>query len=474
MALSGIIMVKLLIAGLPLWVCIIFCLLMGIMTGIMNGFFIEILGVVPFVATLATQWVYRGMANVLAKSRIGRQIYACGSNLEAAKLSGINAVKTRMFAYCISGLSAAICGILVASRLSSAQPTAGNGYEMEAIAASVLGGISILGGEGTILNTVIGALMMGVIRNGLNLNGINSFWQQVIVGFILLIAVASQTANKGGNLDNIKKFFKSKTGGIKGMKKTNKIAALLLVGVLFMTSLTGCSLGASTDDTKTQTGGEEKTIYVIVKVLGNQYWSVLQAGAEQAGKDLGCKVVVVGTVINSENYSAALLTNNVEAGKTGAQELLRRMRESGLSETEEAQVAIQVGSTGSQTINDRVKGFNEYWEENAPKAWIVLNDDIKVNEGDINKAVGFCQDFLTTYPKLKAVFGSNNGSTVGFVTGLTEAQKNDIIMVGFDFSAEIETMIRSNEFNVASIVQRQYYMGYDGVKTALELAKGGT
>lgn len=259
MALSGIIMVSLLIQGLPLWICIVLCLVMGIATGIMNGFFIEILGVVPFVATLATQWVYRGMANVLvngaplyttnipsegvqkqfyilgggriggdglpysviitlvyavilgvvlAKSRIGRQIYACGSNLEAAKLSGINAVKTRMFAYCISGLSAAICGILVASRLSSAQPTAGNGYEMEAIAASVLGGISIMGGEGTILNTVIGALMMGVIRNGLNLNGVNSFWQQMIVGFILLIAVASQTAKKGGNLDNIKRLFK--------------------------------------------------------------------------------------------------------------------------------------------------------------------------------------------------------------------------------------------------------------------------
>lgn len=142
MALSGIIVVNLLIAGLPLWLCIILCLIMGILTGVMNGFFIEILGVVPFVATLATQWVYRGMANVLvngapvyttnipseevqsqfyllgggriggdglpysviitavyaiilgvvlAKTRIGRQIYACGSNLEAAKLSGINA-----------------------------------------------------------------------------------------------------------------------------------------------------------------------------------------------------------------------------------------------------------------------------------------------------------------------------------------------------------------------------------------------
>ena len=257
MALSGIIVVGLLTMGLPIWLCILLCLLVGVVTGIMNGFFIEMLGVVPFIATLATQWVYRGLANVLvngaplytndipseevqqqfyvlgggriggtglpysviitlvyalilgvvlAKMRIGRQIYACGSNLEAAKLSGINAVKTRMFAYCISGLSAAICGILVSSRLSSAQPMAGNGYEMEAIAASVLGGISILGGEGNILNTVIGALIIGLIRNGLNLNEVNSFYQQMIVGFILLVAVASQTANRGGNLHMIKRF----------------------------------------------------------------------------------------------------------------------------------------------------------------------------------------------------------------------------------------------------------------------------
>lgn len=242
MALSGIIVVLMLIQGYPLWLGIIICLMMGVLTGVMNGFFIEILGVVPFVATLGTQWVYRGLANaivngapvyttsipsekvqkifyqlgggrfsnglsysviialvyaavlglILAKTRIGRQIYACGSNLEAAKLSGINAVGTRMFAYCISGLSAAICGILVTSRLSSAQPTAGTGYEMEAIAAAVLGGISITGGEGVILNTVIGALMMGVIRNGLNLNKVNSFWQQVIIGLILVLAVARQ------------------------------------------------------------------------------------------------------------------------------------------------------------------------------------------------------------------------------------------------------------------------------------------
>lgn len=318
-----------------------------------------------------------------------------------------------------------------------------------------------------------------------------------------------------------------------------KLTALLLSVAVACTALVGCTSGsgtaeASTGTTVDATGastttktGEEKTIYVIVKVLGNQYWSVLQAGAEQAGKDLGCNVVVVGTalesdiegqltllqnavsaqadgiviapldsvsldapitqaynsdipvvlvdtVISSDNYSAALLTDNVEAGRKAAEELLKRMKDSGVEESEVAQVAIQVGSTGSQTINDRVAGFNEYWDANAPANWTVLNNDIKVNEGDISKAVGFCQDYITTYPDLKGVFGPNNGSTVGFVTGLMEAKRTDISMVGFDFSSEIETMIRSGEYDVASVVQRQYYMGYDGVKTALALANGET
>lgn len=279
-------------------------------------------------------------------------------------------------------------------------------------------------------------------------------------------------------------------------------------------------------ETSPSADNSKKTIYVIIKGLGNQYWSVLQAGAEQAAKDAGCQVVVVGTslesdiegqltllqnavsaqadgiviapldsvsldapiteaynsgipvvlvdtMIKSDNYSAALLTNNVEAGKAAAKELIDRLKAKGTPESEPAQIAIQISSPGSQTIIDRLKGFNEYWEANAPKQWTVLNDDIKVNDGDISKAVGFCQDFLTTYPDLKGMFGPNNGSTVGFVTGLTESKRTDISLVGFDFSAEIETMIRSGQFDVASVIQRQYFMGYDGVKTALELSNGG-
>lgn len=240
MALSGIIVTSLLISGVPLWLAIIVSLLFGILMGVLNGITIEVLGVVPFIATLGTQWVFRGLANVLvegkpiytnviadtnvqqafyqigggrlagglpysviivaiygiilafllSKTKIGRQIYACGSNLEAAKLSGINAVGTRIFAYCVSGFSAAIAGIIVTSRISSAQPMAGQGLELEAIAAAVIGGVSNSGGQGAIVNTIIGALIMGVLRNGLNLLGVSSFWQQVVIGIILVLVIA--------------------------------------------------------------------------------------------------------------------------------------------------------------------------------------------------------------------------------------------------------------------------------------------
>ena len=244
MALSGIIVLTLLNAGVAWPIAFAIVIAAGVLVGIVNGFTIEVLGIVPFIATLGTQWVFRGLAGIitngfplytvnikdetlrvffesigsgrlpkifgfaipysvilmifygiimgviLSKTRIGRQIYAVGSNPEAARLSGINTVRTRMFAYCMSGISAAICGIVVTSRLQSAQPAAGTGVELEAIAAAVVGGVSNNGGEGNIVNTIIGALIMGTMKNGLNIAKVSSYYQQVVIGIILVGACA--------------------------------------------------------------------------------------------------------------------------------------------------------------------------------------------------------------------------------------------------------------------------------------------
>ena len=247
LGLAGMIVMWGIMVGLPVWVSFLITLVCGALMGIINGISTQILGVIPFVATLGTQWVFRGLTYivtdgrplfaadipdakvksqfeffgasrvgasdsfygipisvlimiglaivlgiVLSKTSYGRKLYACGSNAEAARLSGINVVRTRMIMYVICGITASIAGVITASRASSAQPTAGTGYEFQAIIASVLGGVAMSGGEGNIVNTVIGALIMGIMRNGMNVCGINTYWQQVVLGLLLVATVAAE------------------------------------------------------------------------------------------------------------------------------------------------------------------------------------------------------------------------------------------------------------------------------------------
>jgi ribose transport system permease protein len=133
----------------------------------------------------------------MSKSKLGRHIYAVGGNPMAAKFSGIKNSRVLFFAYLFSGIMAAVAGIVLASRMFSGQPTAGQGAEMDAIAAVVLGGTSMSGGVGKIGGTVIGALIIGVLSNGLNLLGINSFWQYIVKGVVILIAVYVDFLKKG-------------------------------------------------------------------------------------------------------------------------------------------------------------------------------------------------------------------------------------------------------------------------------------
>jgi ribose transport system permease protein len=126
---------------------------------------------------------------VLRKTVFGRHVYATGGNAEAAKLSGVDTSRVEILVYTISGAMAAMAGVILTSRLNSAQPTAGVGYELDAVAAVVLGGTSLSGGRGWISGTLIGALLIGVLNNGLNLLGVSSFYQQVIKGAVILLAV---------------------------------------------------------------------------------------------------------------------------------------------------------------------------------------------------------------------------------------------------------------------------------------------
>lgn len=132
---------------------------------------------------------------VTKKTKIGRYIYAIGGNENAARLSGINIQKVKIIVYSIAGALAAIGGLIVTSRLDSAQPNAGISYELDAIAAVVIGGTSLSGGRGTIMGTVLGAIIIGVLNNGLVLLDVSPFWQQVVKGLVILLAVIVDKAN---------------------------------------------------------------------------------------------------------------------------------------------------------------------------------------------------------------------------------------------------------------------------------------
>ena len=126
---------------------------------------------------------------ILSRTVIGRNMYAIGGNEEAARLSGIPVKRIQVIVYCLSGLFAGLAGLVIMGRLSSAQPQAALGYELDAIAAVVIGGASLAGGSGKASGTLVGAILLAVIRNGLNILNVPSFWQQIVIGIVIALAV---------------------------------------------------------------------------------------------------------------------------------------------------------------------------------------------------------------------------------------------------------------------------------------------
>lgn len=129
------------------------------------------------------------IAVMLSRTSLGRHIYAVGSNTEAARLSGVKVERVTLFVYVLSGALAGLSGCVLMSRLVTAQPNEGVAYELDAVAAAVIGGTSLLGGVGTISGTMIGSFVIGILRNGLNMNGVSAFVQQIIIGLVILLTV---------------------------------------------------------------------------------------------------------------------------------------------------------------------------------------------------------------------------------------------------------------------------------------------
>ena len=244
LALSGVVAALLVKAGVPIPLGMLGGVVVGGLCGVVNGLCVTRMGLPPFIATLGMMLVARGLALqitgarpvsglgeafgelgngalfrishigadgfpdtvfpgipypviimavlavavsiMLTRTSLGRHIYAVGSNAEAARLSGVNVRRVTLFTYVLSGVLAGLTGCVLMSRLVTAQPNEGVMYELDAIASAVIGGTSLMGGVGTISGTAIGAFVIGVLRNGLNMNGVSSFVQQIIIGLVIL------------------------------------------------------------------------------------------------------------------------------------------------------------------------------------------------------------------------------------------------------------------------------------------------
>jgi ribose transport system permease protein len=237
-ALTGTIAVMAANAGIPVWLSLVVGLLVGVIVGLLNGLMITRLKLPPFIATLGMMMLARGVALtitnayaypaadpafgnlgnnaifaagpkfpgipypvlimiavaiiftfILTKTRLGRYTFAVGSNEEAARLSGIKVAQVKIICYVISGVLAALVGIILASRMITAQPNSAVGYELNAIASAVIGGVSLMGGVGSVLGAVIGSFIIGILTVGLTMAGANYFMQQIVIGLVVIGAV---------------------------------------------------------------------------------------------------------------------------------------------------------------------------------------------------------------------------------------------------------------------------------------------
>lgn len=266
--------------------------------------------------------------------------------------------------------------------------------------------------------------------------------------------------------------------------------------------------------------GDEKEIYVVLKTMGGAYWSVVEQGARDAAKDLGYKVTVVGlenetqverqmnmiddaisadpvaivfapadsealkgaatkvkeagiplilvdTLVANDDYDAAYVTDNVNAGEEAAKQMIEKLKAAGKEGTT-GEVMIQKGAD-SQTVIHRETGFREYFNANAPKEWTIADQFLVATDAEIAQNQG---ETALLDKNIIGVFGTNNGPSVGWALAIESSGRKDVVALTFDYSPEVANLIANEEYNVTTIVQRQYFMGYQAVEAGVKLSKG--
>ncbi|MFJ3336798.1 substrate-binding domain-containing protein [Streptomyces sp. NPDC086766] len=527
-------------AGVPVVLAVVLAVATGIVCGLVNGFLIAYGKLPPFIATLAMLSVGRGLslvisqgspialpdsvshlgdtlggwlpvpvlvmvvmglltAFVLGRTYIGRSMYAIGGNEEAARLSGLKVKKQKLAIYALSGLFAAAAGIVLAARLSSAQPQAAQGYELDAIAAVVIGGASLAGGTGKASGTLVGALILAVLRNGLNLLSVSAFWQQVVIGVVIALAVLLDTVRRKAGATPVAAG--TSPGGKGGQAALYGLAAVVTAAVVAATSLLHSGSAATA----------APKMGLSLSTLNNPFFVQIRAGAQAEAKKLGVDltvtdaqndasqqanqlqnftssglgaiivnpvdsdaagpsvrtagqakipVIAVDRGVNKATTKALVASDNVAGGELAAKTIAQKLGGKG-------KVVILQGQAGTSAARERAAGFAQGLKD-YPGIEVVAQQPA---DFDRTKGLDVMSNLLQAHPDVQGVIAANDEMALGAVKALGAKAGKSVQVVGFDGTPDGLTAVKHGTL-YASVAQQPSQLGRIAVDNALRAVQG--
>ncbi|WP_330290852.1 ABC transporter permease/substrate-binding protein [Streptomyces sp. NBC_00576] len=526
--------------GVPVAIAVVLAVVTGIACGLVNGFLISYGKLPPFIATLAMLSVGRGLslvisqgspiafpdsvshlgdtlggwlpvpvlvmvamglitAFILGRTYLGRSMYAIGGNEEAARLSGLRVKKQKLAIYALSGLFAAAAGIVLASRLSSAQPQAAQGYELDAIAAVVIGGASLAGGTGKASGTLIGALILAVLRNGLNLLSVSAFWQQVVIGVVIALAVLLDTVRRKSGA-TVAPAGAAGAGDRRKQALTYVLAAVVATAVVGATSL----LHSGSSSATTQKVG------LSLSTLNNPFFVQIRAGAQAEAKKLGVDLTVTDAQNDAsqqanqlQNFTSsglgAIIVNPVDSDATGP--AARAVNKSGIplvavdrsvnnADTAtlvasdntaggrlaakalaeklggKGEIIVLQGQAGTSASRERGAGFTEGLKA-YPGIKVVAKQPA---DWDRTKGLDVMTNLLQANPGISGVFAENDEMALGAIKALGSKAGKSVQVIGFDGTPDGLKAVADGSL-YASVAQQPKELGRIAVENALRVAE---
>ncbi|MFJ9895038.1 substrate-binding domain-containing protein [Streptomyces sp. NPDC091280] len=528
--------------GVPVFLAVILAIGTGIAAGLVNGFLIAYGKLPPFIATLAMLSVARGLslvisqgspiafpdsvshlgdtlggwlpvpvlvmivmgliaAFVLGRTYIGRSMYAIGGNEEAARLSGLRVSRQKLAIYALSGVFAAAAGIVLASRLSSAQPQAADGYELDAIAAVVIGGASLAGGTGKASGTLIGALILAVLRNGLNLLSVSAFWQQVVIGVVIALAVLLDTVRRKAGATPVSGGGVGSGGGRGRQATTYALAAVVTVAIVGATSFLHNGSGS----------GDKPKVGLSLSTLNNPFFVQIRAGAQAEAKRLGLDLTVTDAQndasqqanqlqnFTSSNYGAIIVnpvdsdaagnsvkaadkakipviavdrgvnkaavdtlvaSDNIAGGELAAKTVAEKLGGSG-------KIVILQGQAGTSAARERAEGFAKGLKA-YPGIQVLAQQPA---DFDRTKGLDVMSNLLQAHPDVQGVIAANDEMALGAIKALGSKAGRSVSVVGFDGTPDGLTAVKQGTL-YASVAQQPSQLGRIAVDNALRAAQG--